>query len=159
MRQADDIVITFSTPHSKLYTTHGHTHTHPPTPLAHVNVHMASAQLNIGHRCRGRFLLLPHGGGEPLPSPPGRIGFPSLKGRRRRKRSWQQHNEHRTIHISNEAWLEHDRAMQDVSCDMHIATISEHRPTSIEHRAPTGVPSLPCRGRGREGPLLSSEGA
>ena len=107
------------------------------------------ALLHIDHRCPGRFLLLPYGGGEPLPSLPGRIGSPSLKRRKRRKRCWQRHNQHSTIAISNESQLLH---RTDVRAATTRYPAPGPRPQAPGTRHQIGVPSLPCRGRGRGDP-------
>ena len=142
-----NIMIIFSTPHSTFHTTHGHTHTHPPTPLAHGYVHMPSAWLYIGHRCPGRFFFLPYGGGEPFPSLPGRIGFPSLKGRKRRQRSLQRHNEHRTNAISNESLT-----CTSQRCPSTDRQVPGSRPQAPGPRpqAPDWGPFPPLQGKGRE---------
>ena len=119
------------------------------TPPAHGYLHMGSALLHIDHRCPGRFLLLPYGGGEPLPSLPGRIGSPSLKRRKRRKRCWQRHNQHSTIAISNESQLLH---RTDVRAATTRYPAPGPRPQAPGTRHQIGVPSLPCRGRGRGDP-------
>ena len=156
-----NIMIIFSTPHSTFHTTHGHTHTHthPPTPLAHGYVHMPSAWLYIGHRCPGRFFFLPYGGGEPFPSLPGRIGFPSLKGRKRRQRSLQRHNEHRTNAISNESLT--CTSQRCPSTDRQVPGSRPQAPGPRPQAPGTRLGSLPspAGGGGGKSPPLSSEGA
>ena len=136
-----------------------HTHTHPPTPLAHGYVHMPSAWLYIGHRCPGRFFFLPYGGGEPFPSLPGRIGFPSLKGRKRRQRSLQRHNEHRTNAISNESLT--CTSQRCPSTDRQVPGSRPQAPGPRPQAPGTRLGSLPspAGGGGGKRPPLSSEGA
>ena len=146
-----NIMIIFSTPHSTFHTTHGHTHTHTPThaPCTWLRSH---AKCMAIHRSQmPRAFLLPSLRGR------GTFSFPTGKDRF----SFAKGKETKATLFATAQRTSHKRHFQRES-DMHIATMSEHRPPGTRLQAPgprpqtpgtrhqIGVPSLPCRGRGRE---------
>ena len=153
-----NIMIIFSTPHSTFHTTHGHTHTHTHThaPCTWLRSH---AKCMAIHRSQmPRPFLLPSLRGR------GTFSFPTRKDRF----SFAKGKETKATLFATAQRTSHKRHFQRES-DMHIATMSEHRPPGTRLQAPgprpqapgTRLGSLPspAGGGGGKRPPLSSEGA